>query len=147
VLSYHLASVQGTDDGGNTDTGITGMKAVDDLTLEVTLKYPYADFEYVVAHPALAPVPQAFVEGGVDYNGQKIAFGDMPIGNGPFKLSEPWVRPVHQAVQNENCYGDKPYIDGIGSRSSGPEHRHRVRSRQPRLRRSVTANQDAVAVR
>jgi len=114
VLSYHLASIKGTDDSGNSDEGISGLKAVDDLTLEVTLKYSYADFEYVVGHPALAPVPAKLVEEGVDYNGEKVAYGDMPVGNGPFKMSEPWKRDQYiKVVQNENYYGDKPYIDGI----------------------------------
>ncbi len=114
VLSYHIAVVAGTDDNGNSDSGISGMKAVDDNTLEITLKYPFADFEYVVAHPALAPVPQKYVEGGVDFNGQKVAFGDMPIGNGPFKMAEPWKRDQYfKVVQNENYAGDKPYIEGI----------------------------------
>ncbi len=115
VLSYHIAVVAGTDDAGNIEGDtISGMKAVDDLTLEITLKYPFADFEYVVAHPALAPVPKKFVEEGVDYNGTKVAFGDMPVGNGPFKMSEPWKRDQYfKVVQNENFYGDKPYIDGI----------------------------------
>ena len=69
ILSYHLAVVEGTDDVGNTDKGISGLKAVDDLTLQVTLKYPFGDFPYVAAHPALAPVPQKAVENGVEYNG------------------------------------------------------------------------------
>jgi peptide/nickel transport system substrate-binding protein/oligopeptide transport system substrate-binding protein len=114
VLSYHLAVVKGTSDGGNADDGISGLKAVDDLTLEVTLKYSFADFEYVVAHPALAPVPQKYVEEGVDFNGAKVAFGDMPIGNGQFKMAEPWKRDQYiKVVQNENYYGEKPFIDGI----------------------------------
>jgi len=113
ILSYHLAAIAGTDDAGNA-TAISGVKAIDDLTLEVTLKYSFADFEYVVAHPALAPVPQKYVEEGVDFNGEKVAFGDMPVGNGPFKMSEPWKRDQYiKVVQNENYYGDKPFVDGI----------------------------------
>jgi len=109
-----LAPIKGTDDNGNADDGISGLKAVDDLTLEVTLKYPYADFEYVVAHPALAPVPQKYVEEGVDFEGKKVAFGEMPVSNGPFKMAEPWKRDQYiKVVQNENYFGDKPYIDGI----------------------------------
>ena len=114
LLSYHLAPIAGTDDLGNTDKGISGLKAVDDYTLEVTLKYPFGDFEYVVAHPALAPVPQKYVEGGVDFEGKKVAFGDMPVGNGPFKMSEPWKRNQYiKVVANADYYGTKPNIDGI----------------------------------
>ena len=114
LLSYHLAPIAGTDDLGNTDKGISGLKAVDDYTLEVTLKYPFGDFEYVVAHPALAPVPQKYVEEGVDFEGKKVAFGDMPVGNGPFKMSEPWKHGQFiKVVANQDYYGVKPNIDGI----------------------------------
>jgi len=115
VLSFHIDKIQGFKDvaGGKTTT-MSGLKAVDDLTLEVTLSEPYADFEYVVAHPALAPVPQKYVEGGVDFNGTKVPFGEMPIGNGPFKLSEPWKHEQFiKTVKNENYYGQKGYLDGV----------------------------------
>lgn len=114
VLSYHLAPIAGTTDGGNADSGISGLKAIDDNTLEVTLKYAFADFEYVVAHPALAPVPQKYVEEGVDFEGKKVAFGDMPVGNGPFKMAEPWKQNQYiKVVANKDYYGTKPNIDGI----------------------------------
>jgi peptide/nickel transport system substrate-binding protein/oligopeptide transport system substrate-binding protein len=114
-ISYHLADVQGYDavQAGKA-TEMTGLKAVDDLTLQVTLAKPWGDFEYVVAHPALAPVEQALVEGGVTYNGAKVAFGDMPIGNGPFKLSEPWKHGQYvKVVRNDSYYGTKPLLDGV----------------------------------
>ncbi len=114
VLSYHIAVIEGTDDLGNSDKGISGLEAVDDYTLKVTLKYPFGDFPYVVAHPALAPVPQKYVEEGVEYNGETVAFGDMPVGNGPFKMAEPWKRNQYiKVVANQDYYGTKPNIDGI----------------------------------
>jgi oligopeptide transport system substrate-binding protein len=114
ILSYHLAPIEGTDDLGNTDKGISGLKAVDDYTLQVTLKYPFGDFPYVAAHPALAPVPQKYVEDGVEYNGKTVPYGDMPVGNGPFKMSEPWKRNQYiKVVANQDYYGKKPNIDGI----------------------------------
>ena len=122
-ISYHLAVIAGTDDLGNAESGISGIKAIDDYTLEVTLKKSFGDFGYLVGHPALAPVPQALVEGGVKYKDadgkeQTAACGDMPVGNGPFKLSEPWKRNQYiKVVQNENYYGEKPLIDGIDFRS------------------------------
>ncbi len=96
VISYHLAYVAGYDDvQSGKIPALTGMKAVDDYTLEITLTKPFADFAYVCAHPALAPVPQKYVESGVTYkdaSGKEttVPYGDMPVGNGPFKMSEPW---------------------------------------------------------
>jgi peptide/nickel transport system substrate-binding protein/oligopeptide transport system substrate-binding protein len=117
-ISYHLAPVKGFDEvQAGKATEMSGLKAVDDYTLEVTLSKPMGDFEYVVGHPALAPVPQKLVEGGVDFNGKKVAFGEMPVGNGPFKASEPW-KPGQsiKCVRNENYYGEQPLLDGVDFR-------------------------------
>ncbi len=115
VISYHLSYVAGYDDvQSGKIPELTGMKAVDDYTLEITLIKPFADFPYVAAHPALAPVPQKAVEEGVEFNGEKVPYGDMPIGNGPFKLSEPWKHNQYiKVVANENYWATKPNIDGV----------------------------------
>lgn len=115
VISYHLAFVKGFDDlAGGKAKVLEGVKAVDDYTFEVTLSQAFADFPFVVAHPALAPVPQALVEGGVDYNGTKVAFGDMPVGNGPFMMAEPWSHNQYIKVKaNESYYGTKPYLASV----------------------------------
>jgi len=115
IIGYHLAFVKGYDDlaAGKTKD-LPGLKAVDDLTFEVTLAKAFADFPIVVAHPALAPVPKALVEGGVDVKGTKVAFGDMPIGNGPFMMSEPWSHNQFIKIKaNPNYYGTKPYVAGV----------------------------------
>ncbi len=114
-IAYHLSAVKGYDDvQGGKATEMSGLKAVDDLTLEVTMAYPFADFEFVVAHPALAPQPQAAVEGGVDYNGNKVAYGDMPIGNGPFKMAEPWKHNEYIRIARfDDYWGDKALLDSV----------------------------------
>jgi oligopeptide transport system substrate-binding protein len=110
-VSYHLEPVKGYDEmQAGTATELTGLKAVDDYTLEVDLKYSYADFEYVVAHPTLGPAEQAVVEKMGD------AYLDAPVGNGPFMLA-PGTKWEHdqsiQLVKNPNYYGKAPNIDGI----------------------------------
>ncbi|MDZ4064856.1 MAG: peptide ABC transporter substrate-binding protein, partial [Coriobacteriia bacterium] len=114
-ISYHLAAVKGFDEmQAATATELSGVKAVDDTTLEVTLNYPFADFEYVVGHPALAPVPKSAVESGVEYNGATVDFAEMPIGNGPFKMAEPWSHDQYIKVAKfDGYYGDAPNIDGV----------------------------------
>ncbi len=108
-ISYHLAAVMGFDEMQAGDaTELSGVKAIDDTTLEVTLQYPFADFAYVVGHPALAPVPMAAVEA------DPAGFSDMPIGNGPFMMSEPWNHDQYiKLVKYDDYYGDEPNIDGI----------------------------------
>lgn len=111
VISYHIGFVKGFDDVvAGKATEMSGLKAIDDTTLEVTLTQPFADFEYVVAHPALGPVPKALVESGVD--GQP--YGEMPVGNGPFKMAEPWKHNQYvKVVRNDNYSGDAPFLDGV----------------------------------
>jgi peptide/nickel transport system substrate-binding protein/oligopeptide transport system substrate-binding protein len=108
-VSYHLAAVKGYDElQAGTATELSGVKVVDDYTLEVTLTYGFADFEYVVGHPALAPVPQEVVEA------DPAAFADKPIGNGPFMMAEPWAHDQYiKIVRFDDYYGEKPYLDGV----------------------------------
>ncbi|MEI7814689.1 MAG: peptide ABC transporter substrate-binding protein [Coriobacteriia bacterium] len=115
IISYHLAVIKGFDEvQAGTVPAMSGMKAIDDTTLEITLSKPFSDFDYVVAHPSLAPVQKKYVEGGVDYQGKKIPFGEMPIGNGPFKMSEPWVHnQAINVVRNDDYYGKKAFLDGV----------------------------------
>ncbi|MDO8880098.1 MAG: ABC transporter substrate-binding protein [Coriobacteriia bacterium] len=108
-IAYHLGVVKGYDEmQAETATELEGVKVVDDNTLEVTLNYAFADFEYVVGHPALAPVPAEAVDA------DPAAFADMPIGNGPFKMAEPWAHDQYIKVAKfEDYYGEEPYIDGV----------------------------------
>jgi oligopeptide transport system substrate-binding protein len=108
-ISYHLAAVKGYQDMQDKKaTELTGVKVIDDYTLEVTLSYPFGDFELVVAHPTLAPVPKEEVDK------DPKAFADMPIGNGPFKMVGPWQHDqLIQVVRNDDYYGEKALLDGI----------------------------------
>ncbi len=107
AIPYHLSAVLGYDEmQDGTATELEGVVALDDYTLEVTLSYGFGDFQYVVGHPALAPVPAEEVEAG--------DFGEMPIGNGPFKMSEPWAHDQYIRVEKfDDYYGSAPWIDGI----------------------------------
>ncbi|MCL2503647.1 MAG: peptide ABC transporter substrate-binding protein [Coriobacteriia bacterium] len=117
-VGYHLNFVKGYDEVADDKASeLSGLRAIDDLTLEVTLTQPFADFEYIVAHPALSPVPKALVEGGVEYDGKKVPYGDMPVGNGSFKMAEPWKHNQYiNIVRNDGYVGDTPYLDGVSFR-------------------------------
>lgn len=108
-ISYHLGAVKGYDEmQAGTATELSGVKVIDDYTLEVTLSYGFADFEFVVGHPALAPVPKEAVEADPE------GFHNMPIGNGPFKMAEPWAHDQYiKVVKFDDYYGDEPNIDGV----------------------------------
>lgn len=107
-IAYHLDPIAGKAEfAAGEATEISGLVAVDDLTFQVTLTAPMADFPAVCCHPALAPVPQAALD-------DPASFLEQPIGNGPFKLDEPWQHNQYiLASKFENYYGEAPAIDGV----------------------------------
>ncbi len=109
TISYHLLPVQGAEEMISGEaSSLAGVKVVDDFTLEVTLTQPMADFIYVASHPSLGPVPKD----EVDKDPKK--FLDNPIGNGPFKMSEPWKHEQYiKLSRNDGYYGKKPYLDAV----------------------------------
>ena len=62
---------------------LTGVSCPDDATLSIALRTPYADFTYVLAHPALGPVPVLADE-------DPESFAAQPVGNGPFQMAGSW---------------------------------------------------------
>lgn len=108
-ISYHLSAIKGykeMQDGSAKE--LSGVNAKDKYTLEVTLEYPFADFIYVVGHPALAPVPKEEVEKGPK------KFSEMPIGNGPFKMAEPWKHNQYIRLKRfDGYYGRKANLDEV----------------------------------
>ena len=107
-ICYHLAPVAGYAEfhEGTTDE-FTGLKAVDDLTFEVTLAAPMADFPAVCCHPGLVPVPQAALD-------DPKSFLEQPIGNGPFYMDEPWKHNQYiNLIKFEGYHGEAPKLDGV----------------------------------
>ncbi|MBN1630078.1 MAG: ABC transporter substrate-binding protein, partial [Thermoleophilia bacterium] len=108
-ISYHLSPVHGYDEmQDGTATELSGLWVMDDYTFQVTLYYPFGDFEYVVAHPALGPVPRTAVEA------DPAGFAEQPIGNGPFMMDGPWVHDQHiNVVRYDGYYGTPAYLGGV----------------------------------
>lgn len=86
---------------------LAGLRCPDDQTLEVHLTKPCAEWAYLAAAPALAPVPQAATE-------DPASFAARPIGNGPFKMK--------QALKNKreirltackDYVGGEPSVEGV----------------------------------
>lgn len=85
LAHHHLRDVAGYEAVRSGDSSaLSGLRAVDGHTLEVRLSRPVADFPAIAAHPALAPVPPG---PAADEQGR-----DEPVGNGPFRMGEPWAR-------------------------------------------------------
>ncbi len=88
-VAYILAPVEGCDDRGyQTDPsqGLTGVTAIDAQTLQVTLRYPFADFPATLGHPVAAVTPVEYI----DQVGDK-AFARRPVGTGPYSVQS-WRR-------------------------------------------------------
>ncbi|HHT79404.1 MAG TPA: peptide ABC transporter substrate-binding protein [Actinobacteria bacterium] len=107
-LAYHLSAIEGYDaaqDGSSTE--LTGVKALDDYTLQVTLQYPYADFVNTLGHVVFYPVNQESIEAAGD------KAGEIPDGTGPFKFVS-WTHDQSiELVRNDDYYGQKAYLDGV----------------------------------
>jgi oligopeptide transport system substrate-binding protein len=112
--AFLLSMVKGYDEmqaETNPATELSGVKALDNYTLEVTLSSPFAEFPIMVGMWNCAPVPKEEVEK------DPKAFAAMPIGNGPFKMVEPWVAGQGvKVVRFEEYTGTKPNIEGINFR-------------------------------
>ena len=85
--SFVLAPIEGCDDAGSAPNGLSGVQALDDHTLQVTLRYPFADFPTALASLVAAPVPEEYVQSlGTTADARNKAFGEKPVGNGPYVL-------------------------------------------------------------
>jgi peptide/nickel transport system substrate-binding protein/oligopeptide transport system substrate-binding protein len=114
-VSYILAPIEGCDDGGyqvDTKAGLTGVTAVDDYTLQVKLRYAFAEFPQTLGHTVAAAWP-------VDYAKEIGAkeFSQKPVGTGPYVV-ESWVNNQSITLVKNPDYWDTsegagPYIDTI----------------------------------
>jgi len=85
ATTYIIAPIVGIDPNTGYADGptISGVKALDDYTLEVTLQYPFADFPSTLVHPITHVFP-------VDYAKEigRKAFFEKPVGTGPYMVQE-----------------------------------------------------------
>lgn len=83
-----------------------GIKAVDDLTFEVTLAHPVAYFPELINHYVFAPVNQKVVEGNPDW---AMEAGEDYVTNGPFVLSS-WNHNSDYTLSKNDQYWDKDQV-------------------------------------
>ena len=107
--SYFFANIAGYDDlqaaetgGQPTATEMSGLRQVDDLTFEVELAAPYAQWPTTTGYTAFYPLPQSFYD-------DPAGFGEQPVGNGEFRAEEPFVPGVGITLARFDEYGgDEP---------------------------------------
>lgn len=92
-------------------TYVESAKAIDPLSVEVSLKYPAAAFFSYMASDYLKIIPKHIVEAGIEINNF-----DNLMGSGPFKPTEFVQGDVVRYVRNDDYFkGDLPYFEGIDS--------------------------------
>ena len=86
-----------------------GLKAVDDLTFQVTLSHPDPAFVWLAAMPAGAPIRQDVI---TKYKDAWATSPDSLATNGPFRVTE--ISSDHlTAVPNPHYWGVKPKLKAI----------------------------------
>ncbi len=115
-VAYHMAGIKGyTDLHGTgeanskaTATTFSGLSAPDPDTLAVALSAPDCEFDKKTLQPVMSPVPAS----AGDANNK--TFNEMPIGNGPFKMKEPWHHDQSiTLVRNDSYFGRKAHLDEV----------------------------------
>ncbi len=104
---------------------LTGVKAVDDRTLLVTLSEPSAVFPFLMADPVAAVLKRENVQNwGIDFADQfrlraasepvATEFEELPAGTGPFKMVLfDFERAKLVLARNDLYHEGAPYLDGI----------------------------------
>ena len=84
LSSYFFDPIKGYAEAsakGSTVLTLSGLKVVDDSTFTVALNSPQSDFPLRLGYSAYVPLPESAFK-------DMKAFGEDPVGNGPYKLAK-----------------------------------------------------------
>ena len=101
LSSYFFEDIEGFSYDG--DSELTGLKEVDDYTFTIALNKPASDFALRLGYSAFYPLPDSAFE-------DMDAFGQNPIGNGPYKIAsdDAWQHNVQiSLVKNDDYQGGR----------------------------------------
>ncbi len=106
--SYFFEDIEGF--SYKEDSPLTGLQIVDDLTFTIKLNKEAGDFAQRLGYSAYYPLPASAFD-------DMQAFGQHPIGNGPYMLAGPdaWQHDVQIDLVTNPDYmgGRKPVNDGL----------------------------------
>lgn len=97
LSAYFFEPIKGFKEGAKS---MEGLKVVDDKTFTITLAEPTADFPQRLGYSAFYPLPESAFS-------DLDAFGEKPVGNGPYKLSEWNHNQDAIVVPNEEYKGER----------------------------------------
>lgn len=107
LSSYFFESIEGFSYDENVPE-LSGLKVVDDLTFTVKLKQPESDFPLRLGYTAFFPMPASAWD-------DLEAFGENPVGNGPYAFEEEgaWEHNVRiDLVKNDDYTGPRAALNG-----------------------------------
>ena len=97
-------------DAYETAKAALGVKAIDDLTLELTLIQPAPYYHTIAGLWVFFPAKQELIEqGGAEWWKDPA----LQLGNGPFQMTEYVEEQLIGFEANENYWGGRPKLDGI----------------------------------
>lgn len=85
------------------DAKLTGLTKVNDYAFTVKLSKPNSQFPVMVGYTAFSPLPQSFFA-------DPKAFGENPIGNGPFKFVSWQKNSAINLARFDQYMGTKPSV-------------------------------------
>lgn len=99
--SYFFEDIEGF--SYDEDSTLTGLEEVDDHTFTIALNKPASDFALRLGYSAFYPLPDSAFD-------DMDAFGENPIGNGPYKVAsdDAWQHDVQiSLVKNDDYTGGR----------------------------------------
>ena len=99
---------------------LRGVVAVDDATVRFDLSDPLPELPRILAHPALAPVPPLALD-------DPAAFGESPVGNGPFRLAEAWAHNQFLRLAPSDTHPSPGNVDEVVFRIYGSDEDRSIR--------------------
>ena len=103
-VGFFFDDVQGYDDLQGKDPQakeMSGLKAVDEQTIEVKLTQPFSQFPLLLSYtPAAAPMAEECMQ-------DIKACNEMPIGNGPYEFAEKWQHNTSITLSKYEDYSDE----------------------------------------
>lgn len=106
LSAYFFEPIEGFSDDLKGD--LSGLEVIDETTFKVTLKQPEADFPLRLGYSAFYPLPKSAFD-------DMDAFGENPVGNGPYKFAKEgaWEHNVKvELVPNEDYQGGRKAQNG-----------------------------------
>jgi oligopeptide transport system substrate-binding protein len=105
-LDYLLRDVAGITAARRFGAPLSGVRAVDERTLELTLRRPRATFLTLLSDPSLVPLPRA-----ADTNPEEFLLA--PIGNGPFQMVDTYETGSFIRLARFEAYHTPARVDEV----------------------------------